>query len=52
MQTGKETITCDGALVSDNVIGVSSEPQNDENNYRREAGEFDPIKYHNIYCPW
>ncbi|KAI0501344.1 hypothetical protein KFK09_016288 [Dendrobium nobile] len=52
MQTGKETITYDCALVSDNVMGISSGPQNEENNYRQEAGEFDPIKHHNIYCPW
>lgn len=52
MQNCKETITYDCALVSDNVIGISSAPQNGENNYRREAREFDPIRHHNIYCPW
>lgn len=52
MQTGKETITYDCAMGSDNAIGNSSEPQNEENNYKREPGEFDPIKHHNIYCPW
>ena len=25
---------------------------NGENDYEAEAGEFDPIKHHNSYCPW
>lgn len=52
MQTGKETITFDFAMGSDTVIGNSSGQQNEENNYKVEVGEFDPIKHHNIYCPW
>ena len=27
-------------------------PANGENDYEAEAGEFDPIKHHNTYCPW
>ncbi|ONK67288.1 uncharacterized protein A4U43_C06F18600 [Asparagus officinalis] len=50
----KEEVTQKGKvpLDSDYANGNGLGPANGENDYEAEAGEFDPIKHHNIYCPW
>ncbi|XP_073107735.1 uncharacterized protein [Elaeis guineensis] len=65
-QTGKASATDDLTLLGSGYVpenGMDVVVQcsrtrvflgtaNGENDYEAEAGEFDPIKHHNSYCPW
>ncbi|KAJ1402025.1 Zinc finger, C3HC-like [Sesbania bispinosa] len=48
---GKSSFTNNCALESDFAIANGIGPPKGESNYE-EAVEFDPIVYHNQYCPW
>ncbi|OVA16395.1 zinc finger protein [Macleaya cordata] len=51
-QAGKASLTDDCAFPeSDYVAANGIGPPNGESNYE-EAIQFDPIKYHNHFCPW
>nr|XP_029120875.1 uncharacterized protein LOC105046736 isoform X2 [Elaeis guineensis] len=52
-QTGKASATDDFALQGSEYVPENGTGTADgENDYEAEAGEFDPIKHHNRYCPW
>ncbi|KAK9088434.1 hypothetical protein Scep_027516 [Stephania cephalantha] len=51
-QAGKRRHNDDCTILeSDFVAANGAGPPNGESNYEG-AGEFDPIKHHNCYCPW
>uniref|UniRef100_A0A1D1YL68 NIPA-like protein n=1 Tax=Anthurium amnicola TaxID=1678845 RepID=A0A1D1YL68_9ARAE len=49
-QAGKASVTDDCVLAESDYVGNGT--ANGENDYEVEAGEFDPLRYHNHFCPW
>lgn len=48
----KEEVTQNGNSVMDYDFVLENGLANGENDFVAEPREFDPIKYHNTYCPW
>ncbi|MQL81702.1 hypothetical protein Taro_014168, partial [Colocasia esculenta] len=51
-QGGKASVADDCPLAESDYMANGTGPVNGENDYEVEAGEFDPIQYHNHFCPW